>query len=83
VRPGEKQIITKLLKIANYTATKMKDGKIVKNDITAKASTCYLLSYPTKGLLVRDIPTPRILLFIFSVNFEVEQMTDPFRGSLF
>jgi hypothetical protein len=31
---------------------------------------------------VRDIPTPRILLFIFSVNFEVEQMTDPFRGSL-
>jgi hypothetical protein len=22
-------------------------------------------------------------LFIFSVNFEVEQMTDPFRGSLF
>ena len=35
-----------------------------------------------KVLLVRDIPTPRILLFIFSVNFEVEQMTDPFRGSL-
>jgi hypothetical protein len=34
VRPREKQIITKLLKIANYTATKMKDGKIVKNDIT-------------------------------------------------
>jgi hypothetical protein len=30
---------------------------------------------------VRDIPTLRILLFIFSVNFEVEQ-TDPFRGSL-
>ena len=36
----------------------------------------------TKVLLVRDIPTPRILLFIFSVNFEVEQMSDPFRGSL-
>jgi hypothetical protein len=32
---------------------------------------------------VRDILTPRILLFIFSaVNFEVEQMTDSFRGSL-
>jgi hypothetical protein len=37
VRPREKQIITKLLKIANYTATKDRnetDGNIVKNDIT-------------------------------------------------
>jgi hypothetical protein len=31
---------------------------------------------------VRDIPSTRILLFIFSVNLELEQMTDPFRGSL-
>jgi hypothetical protein len=31
---------------------------------------------------VWNIPTPRILLFIFSVNLEVEQMTGPFRGSL-
>ena len=29
-----------------------------------------------------DIPTPHILLFIISVNFEVYQMTDPFTGSL-
>jgi hypothetical protein len=38
VRTREKQIITKLLKIANFTATKTKDGKIVKNDIN-----CYML----------------------------------------
>jgi hypothetical protein len=31
---------------------------------------------------VRDIPTPRILLFIFSVKCEVEQMTGPFRACL-
>jgi hypothetical protein len=81
VRPREKQIITKLLKITNYTVTKMKGGKIVKNDITWLI-TCSSYILP-KVLLVRNIPTPRILLFIFSVNFEVEQtVTDPFRGSL-
>ena len=30
---------------------------------------------------MRDIPTPLMLLFIFSVNFEVDQATGPFRAS--
>jgi hypothetical protein len=30
VRPREKQIITKLLKMTNYTVTNMNGGKIVK-----------------------------------------------------
>jgi hypothetical protein len=31
---------------------------------------------------VRDIPTPRILLFIFQFTFEVKQITGPFVDSL-
>ena len=34
------------------------------------------------ALLVRDIPTPHILLFIFQFTFEVKQITGPFEGSL-
>jgi hypothetical protein len=43
VRPREKQIITRLLKKANYTVTKMKGGKDSENDIIinlSKAINC-------------------------------------------
>ena len=72
VRPREKQIITKLLKMTNYTVTNIYEWwKDSENYITTVLNVISQVILP-KALLVRDIPTPRILLFIFQFTFEVK-----------
>ena len=64
----EKKIITKLLKIINYTVlTKTKGGNIVKNDITTTCISQVILR--TKGLVIisaRHSNTTYFIVHLFS-----------------
>jgi hypothetical protein len=50
------------VRITNGTVTAMKGGKIVRNEKLLHVKSKVILP---NVLLLRDIPTPRILLFIF------------------